>query len=633
MKKASPALGADPRVRDEEGPRSDDGATSLHPAPIRGATARDASRIRLVAELARGGMGNVYLAVARGLGGFNKLVAIKELKPEFVDDEAYVAMFLEEARLAARLCHPNIVQTNEVVSEGDRHFMVMEYLEGRSLDRLTRRLSRVGGFPVGAHLRVVGDVLQALDYAHRLRGLGGEDIEIVHRDVSPPNVVVTFDGRTKLLDFGVAKATDSQLETQSGVLKGRVAYMAPEQARGVPVDRRADIYSAGVMIWEAVAGRRLWPEKTNVEVLLHLLNESPPRLRDVRPDVPADLDALCARALAHDREERFPTAAAMSDALQEHLQQRRDLLPPREMGALVARAFQEETQRLRVLVDEALAGAAPADRVPSLLGPMVSTGTFSIGRRDFAGEPTGSSRLSAGPPVASPVPVLPAAAPMRPPPPPMPALARPSRTLAPPTLSEAPPPPPRVPSWLVPAAVAMAIGASLAVIAGNSHVRWVGYDGVGGVAPTTAASVEPGAGQAVMLPLIETIDLDVRVVPRWAQITVDDIEAPSNPFHARLRRDGKPHRIVARADGFDPKTEDVVFSGDVALDLALDRRPVSPPRRPPPAVRPSRPVADALRGMAAAGGSPAPTPRAEPAPVEVLPGQRPIVTANPYGAP
>jgi hypothetical protein len=180
----------------------------------------------------------------------------------------------------------------------------------------------------------------------------------------------------------------------------------------------------------------------------------------------------------------------------------------------------------------------------------------------------------------------------------------------------------------------MAIGASLAVIAGNSRVRWVGYEGAGAVAPAPPPSAEPAAAAAVMLPVIETIDLDVRVVPRWSQIAVDDIEAPSNPFHARLRRDGKVHRIVARADGYETKTEDVVFSGDVALDFALDRRAAPPPRRPLPVwTRPPKGVPDVPRGMVAGGGSPAPAGHTDPAAVEALPAQRPIVTANPYGAP
>jgi serine/threonine-protein kinase len=233
-------------------------------------------KYRLIAELARGGMGNVYLAALQGPGGFNKLVAVKELKPDLADDDTYVSMFLEEARLAARLIHSNIVQTNEVGSEGKHHFMVMEFLDGRALHRVGRRLTDTGRLSVGSHLRILGEALRGLQYAHDLCDFDGQPLGIVHRDVSPLNVFVTFDGQVKVLDFGIAKTVDSALHTATGVLKGRVAYMAPEQAWGNKVDRRADVYSAGVMLWEAAAGRRLWPKMSEVEILAHGLREGPP---------------------------------------------------------------------------------------------------------------------------------------------------------------------------------------------------------------------------------------------------------------------------------------------------------------------------------------------------------------------
>jgi serine/threonine-protein kinase len=312
-------------------------------------------RYRLVAALARGGMGNVYLAVAQGPGGFHKLLAVKELRSEFADDDTYVAMFLEEARLAARLTHPNIVQTNEVGSDEGRHYMVMEYLEGRSLYRLARRRGRERGLPVGAHLRVIADTLLGLHYAHELRGFDGEPAGIVHRDVSPLNVLVTFDGQAKVLDFGIAKAADSALETQAGVLKGRIAYMAPEQALSANVDRRADVYSAGVMIWEAAAGRRLWPEMSDVEILTRTLGEGAPRLRSARPDAPVDLDALCARAMAKDPNDRYPTAAALLADLNQHLWRRHDAMSMREIGESISRTFEAERQQLNAVIEEALA--------------------------------------------------------------------------------------------------------------------------------------------------------------------------------------------------------------------------------------------------------------------------------------
>lgn len=312
-------------------------------------------RYHLVAELARGGMGIVHLAATHGLAGFNKLLVVKELRPELAGDELYVRMFLDEARLAARLTHRNIVQTIEVGSENARHYMVMEYLDGRSLHRIVKRFHQQrGGFPVGAHLRIIAEGLLGLQYAHDLRDFDGEPLGIVHRDVSPLNVLVTFDGQAKLVDFGIAKSSDSSQETKTGVLKGRVAYMAPEQAWGSTVDRRADVYAVGVMIWEAAAGRRLWSGKNDVEILARLLKEDPPTLRAVRPEAPEDLTAICARAMAKRPEDRYASAAELLDDLETHLSRRRDAMTMREIGSLVANAFSEERRKMNVLVEEAV---------------------------------------------------------------------------------------------------------------------------------------------------------------------------------------------------------------------------------------------------------------------------------------
>jgi serine/threonine protein kinase len=339
------------------------------------AIAPEMGKYHLIAELARGGMGNVYLAALCGPGGFNKLLVLKELKPELSDDETYVAMFLEEARLAARLVHPNIVQTNEVSSEDKRHYMTMEYLDGRSLSRVVRRFAREGGFPIGAQLRIIGDALLGLHYAHELRGFDGEPLGIVHRDVSPLNLMVTFDGQAKLLDFGIAKAVDSSLETKAGVLKGRIAYMAPEQACSSKIDRRADIYSMGVLLWEAAAGRRLWPGMSEVEILSRVLREGAPRLREVLPDAPQALDAICARAMARDCEDRYATAAELLEDLEAHLAHRDDKMPMRQIGELISVTFAEERHKMNLVIEETIArvGSAPPSGPRSGVMPTFRT--------------------------------------------------------------------------------------------------------------------------------------------------------------------------------------------------------------------------------------------------------------------
>jgi serine/threonine-protein kinase len=322
---------------------------------INPADAPELGKYRLIAKLARGGMGDVYLAVAQGPGGFHKLLAVKEMRPEFVSDDRYVTMFLEEARLAARLHHPNVVQTNEVGTDCGRHYMTMEYLDGRSLYRVCKQFSKKRGeLPLGAHLRVIAEALLGLHYAHELCGFDGDPLGIVHRDVSPLNVFVTFDGQAKVLDFGIAKSVDSSLETQAGILKGRLAYMAPEQACASPVDRRADVYAAGVMIWEAAAGRRVWPGMGDVEIYTRILAEGPPKLLSVCPDAPPDLAAVCDRAMARRPEDRYRSAAALLEDLDRHIQKRDDAVSMRELGAMVSAAFEEERRQMNGTIEEAL---------------------------------------------------------------------------------------------------------------------------------------------------------------------------------------------------------------------------------------------------------------------------------------
>jgi eukaryotic-like serine/threonine-protein kinase len=614
--------------------------------------APELGRYRLVAELARGGMGNVYLAIAQGPGGFHKLLVVKELKPELADDETYVAMFREEARLAARLTHPNIVQTNEVGSDGDRHYMIMEYLDGRSLYRIGRHFAKHGGFPVGAHLSVLAEALLGLHYAHEVKGYCGESLEIVHRDVSPLNVVVTFEGQTKVLDFGIAKAADSSLETQAGVLKGRIAYMAPEQACGGKVDRRADVYSAGVMIWEAAAGRRLWANMNDVEILTHLLREGPPGLRSVVPDAPADLHDICARAMAREPNDRYPTAAALLEDLEAHIARRSDAMPMREVGVLIASAFAVERQRLSALVDDALARARSprSGVVPSfqtrVIGNATHTNSLSVSHsRDVRDDLASVSSLLGATP--SHLVALPGEASIR-----SDALLVPSASTAPLYASAAPRVERRGTGGRA-LARALLAGSAFAATAVTGMAALHRTEPARSVAPASVVMAPQGTVAPAMVPIApvatDTIDVVVRVSPPAATITIDGKPAGANPFHGRLRKDGENHHVVASADGYDTKIEDLPFSGDLSVDLSLDRRAPPPSRSTPP----SRGAPQA-GGRAAAKAAPeaarnpppavAPSPEA-PAPPAAAPPSRPevdpnggrplhpIVTANPYGVP
>lgn len=311
-------------------------------------------KYRLIAELAHGGMGTVYLAVAQGPAGFHKLVVIKQLRPAFAGNPSFREMFLQEARLAAYLHHPNIVQTYEIVCDPELgHYIVMEYLDGVSLKRAVRKLRARGSPQVRAlYERVILDVLSALEYAHDLKDFDGKPLDLVHRDVNPDNVLVVYGGYTKLFDFGIAKASNSSQETQAGILKGKLRYMAPEQMTGDAVDRRTDLFAVGGMLWDALVGRPLWEGSRSIDVMSGLVQGTIPRPRSVNPAVSLELDEICMRALAPDPAHRFPTATAFRADLERAFGS--VTMSVEDVGALMSASFDQERQRMRDIVAEQL---------------------------------------------------------------------------------------------------------------------------------------------------------------------------------------------------------------------------------------------------------------------------------------
>jgi serine/threonine protein kinase len=222
-------------------------------------------RYRLLLELGQGGMARVFVAFSSGLGGFNKLVVLKVMRDELRESESSLANFLAEARLAARMNHPNIVQTLEVGEDGGRYFICMEYLEGQTLGRLMKRTSEKP-MPLAARLELICQVLEALTYMHGFTDPDGSPLGLVHRDISPNNVFVTFDGSAKVLDFGVAKAEGVSHATETGMFKGKLGYAAPEQISGNS-EQRSDVFAIGVLLWEMLTYRRFSQVRTQQEVV------------------------------------------------------------------------------------------------------------------------------------------------------------------------------------------------------------------------------------------------------------------------------------------------------------------------------------------------------------------------------
>ncbi|MBI3200435.1 MAG: protein kinase [Myxococcales bacterium] len=267
-------------------------------------------RYELLLPIGTGGMATVYLARIPVVGNVHREVALKLMHP-FLSAEGResTVSLVEEAKLAVRIRHPNVVPVIEVGDSAQGVFLVMEYVEGDTLSGLHRAVRADGSFlPLNIAGRILVDALAGLHAAHELRDDEGVLLDLVHRDFSPQNILVGTDGVSRLTDFGVAKAAGRVNVTSSGIIKGKVAYMAPEQALGKKVDRRCDVWAAGVVAWEVLAGQRLYRQEDQVATLLRIVNEPPPRISTVRPDVPKALDDLVAQTLAMDVDERIGTA-------------------------------------------------------------------------------------------------------------------------------------------------------------------------------------------------------------------------------------------------------------------------------------------------------------------------------------
>jgi hypothetical protein len=324
-----------------------------------------AGKYRLLATLGHGGMADVYLGAATGPAGFNKLVVIKKLR-NGGEDPALVQMFLDEARLAARLNHPNIVHTYEVDEASDGYFLVMEYLEGQPLRRLAKGLRARGGlFDPALAAYLAAEALEGLHFVHEMRDYDGTPLGVVHRDVSPQNLFITYDGQVKVLDFGIAKGTLNVTDTQSGVLKGKVSYMAPEQASEDLVDRRADIFSAGVVLWELLTGEKLFKGDT-LATLYSLANSTIEPPSSFAPGVSPELDAIVLKALSRTPNGRFGSALAMSVALCDWLRHEGHVIRREDVALQMQQLFGGQREAMARKVQAYMASRdsiAPSERM------------------------------------------------------------------------------------------------------------------------------------------------------------------------------------------------------------------------------------------------------------------------------
>ncbi|HZO14070.1 MAG TPA: serine/threonine-protein kinase, partial [Polyangiaceae bacterium] len=514
-------------------------------------------KYQLVAELGHGGMADVYLAVAQGPAGFgfSKLMVIKRLRPSLANDSDFVSMIVDEARLAARLNHPNVVQTLEVGRVGKHYFIAMEYLDGQPFDRLLNRAHRQdGGIRKDLGYVVVSDVLAGLHHAHELRDYDGEPLNVVHRDVSPHNVFITYDGQVKVVDFGIARAAKRATHTATGVVKGKVFYMAPEQARGTALDRRADIFSAGILLWEIAAGRRMWADKDDVVVMHQLtsggFSASP---KEIAPDVPEAIDTICKKALAREPEDRYATAAAMQADLDRVIHEMRAKMAHgnanHELGEYIADLFADDRHDIQGKIEHQMKALAEATHPELIEAVQISRKITPSADQEAPTElhdaaDAESSHSSDAPMTATP------------------GLSPSNRRL-----------------WFAAAAAVVVVGA--VALAFNKD------DAQPQTPVQPSAPVQASAAPEPSSPNEETVRVRVSVTPSDAIVTLDGKRLDGNPFDARMQRDDRTHTLTVEAPGHKTESHTISLARDVELDIELRSTSRGPRTAKTPAPQPS----------------------------------------------
>ncbi len=345
----------------------------------------------LLRRFASGGMAELFLARALGPEGFQKLVVLKKILPEYADNERFVQLFLDEARLAASLDHPNIVNVFGMGTLGSDYFFAMEFVHGKDVSSVLSK-----NFKTGANLTIdhaVSIALQiagALHYAHERKGPKGKPLNVVHRDVSPSNILISYDGSVKLLDFGVAKAASNNYETRAGALKGKITYMSPEQCKGGDIDRRSDIFSLGIVMWEMAVGRRLFKNSNELATIQAIINDPIPRPSAQRSGIHPKLEQIIMKALEKDRSARYQTSQELQLELEEYAREERVKLSTVGLGNYLQELFQSEVAAWKSADEKGITLAEHVLTSKSLIGTPSAIGSDekSVSEIERAKEPS-----------------------------------------------------------------------------------------------------------------------------------------------------------------------------------------------------------------------------------------------------
>jgi serine/threonine protein kinase len=534
-------------------------------------------KYELLRKIASGGMGQVFLARERG--GVERLVVLKLILPHLAEDDEFLNMFVEEARLVGRLRHPNLVTILDLLEIEGRQCLAMEYVQGDDLRRVDKHARLKGQLlPPGLVLRIIAEAAAGLDYAHQARDAQGQPLKLVHRDVSPQNILVGFDGGVKIIDFGVAKAAGSSQHTATGVLKGKYPYMSPEQASGQAIDGRSDQFALGVVLWELLTGKRLFKGETDLMTLRLVKDCQVPFPSQLNPKLPPGLDDVVMRALEASPQKRFSDCGAFRLALEDYILQMRLQASSAHLAAY-----------LRGLYAERISHEADPARLDQLSedSDLDSKGDASRSSLRSGMQPPGTPSRSPGPRGetrsrrAVDALVGPAPTPRHEPPP-----ARGTVSLA------AVPGPSRFPK------VAMVVGGAVTLLlAGTAVVFLRPLPSEGSAPPRVALHTPPPearppppppAGDPAPPEEPRKAQLMLTSEPQGAQVHAEGSALGKTPLALRLPPDAPPLQVTVSMEGYEPVTRPVSAADGPTVQVALERR-AAPGPKPGPAKKPGTP--------------------------------------------